>query len=167
MRFKPMSYWLFGTDICRTKACSTTSCTWVFASHAPGARTMTNLWRNSSLPLERCTLGRIFICKSSVSVFVPAIAHKISEDFGLQNAKRILEKYRPHVPCFNDDIQGTGCVTLAALMSAFHVSGTKMEEARIVIFGAGSAGTGIAAQIADAIAMETHKSKAEASKQIW
>jgi malate dehydrogenase (oxaloacetate-decarboxylating) len=100
-------------------------------------------------------------------VFVPAIAHKISEDFGLQNAKRILDKYRPHVPCFNDDIQGTGCVTLAALMSAFHVSGTKMEEARIVIFGAGSAGTGIAAQIADAIAMETHKSKAEASKQIW
>ncbi|KAG2419831.1 hypothetical protein HFD88_004628 [Aspergillus terreus] len=89
------------------------------------------------------------------------------EDFGLQNAKRILDKYRPHVPCFNDDIQGTGCVTLAALMSAFHVSGTKMEEARIVIFGAGSAGTGIAAQIADAIAMETHKSKAEASKQIW
>ncbi|KAL4897407.1 hypothetical protein BDV59DRAFT_167655 [Aspergillus ambiguus] len=89
------------------------------------------------------------------------------EDFGLQNAKRILDRYRSQVPCFNDDIQGTGCVTLAALMAAFHVSGIKMQDARIVIFGSGSAGTGIAEQIVDAIAMETHKSKSEASRQIW
>jgi malate dehydrogenase (oxaloacetate-decarboxylating) len=69
--------------------------------------------------------------------------------------------------CFNDDIQGTGCVTLAALMAALHVSDVKLQDVRIVIFGSGSAGTGIAQQIADTIVTETHKSKDEAAKQIW
>ena len=89
------------------------------------------------------------------------------EDFGLANARRILDKYRPHIPCFNDDVQGTGCVTLAAIMAGLHVSKVKLEEMRVVIFGAGSAGTGIADQIRDAIAADTHKSKDEATKQIW
>ena len=40
-----------------------------------------------------------------------------SEDFGLPNARRLLDKYRPHLPCFNDDVQGTGCVTLAAILA--------------------------------------------------
>lgn len=69
--------------------------------------------------------------------------------------------------CFNDDIQGTGCVTLAALMAALHVSDVKLQDVRIVIFGSGSAGTGIAQQIADTIVTETRKSKDEAAKQIW
>lgn len=90
-----------------------------------------------------------------------------SEDFGLQNAKRILDRYRPHIACFNDDIQGTGCVTLAALLAALHVSKVKLNDVRVVCFGAGSAGTGIAAQIRDAIAAESNKSKDEALKQIW
>ncbi|KAF7122157.1 hypothetical protein CNMCM5793_000113 [Aspergillus hiratsukae] len=89
------------------------------------------------------------------------------EDFGLHNAKRLLDEFRPHMACFNDDIQGTGCVTLAALMAALHVSDVKLQDVRIVIFGSGSAGTGIAQQIADTIATETHKSKDEAAKQIW
>ncbi|PGH28598.1 malate dehydrogenase (oxaloacetate-decarboxylating) [[Emmonsia] crescens] len=89
------------------------------------------------------------------------------EDFGLQNAKRILDRYRPHIACFNDDIQGTGCVTLAALLAALHVSKVKLNDVRVVCFGAGSAGTGIAAQIRDAIAAESNKSKDEALKQIW
>ncbi|OJJ66619.1 hypothetical protein ASPBRDRAFT_137776 [Aspergillus brasiliensis CBS 101740] len=89
------------------------------------------------------------------------------EDFGLHNAKRILDKFKSRIPCFNDDIQGTGCVTLAALLSGFHVGGIKLEDARVVVFGSGSAGTGIAEQLADTIATETHKSKEEASKQIW
>ncbi|PYH30742.1 NAD-dependent malic enzyme [Aspergillus neoniger CBS 115656] len=89
------------------------------------------------------------------------------EDFGLHNAKRILDKFKSCIPCFNDDIQGTGCVTLAALLSGFHVGGIKLEDARVVVFGSGSAGTGIAEQLADTIATETHKSKEEASKQIW
>ncbi|KAJ5638558.1 hypothetical protein N7528_000948 [Penicillium herquei] len=89
------------------------------------------------------------------------------EDFGLNNAKRILDKYRSQIPCFNDDIQGTGCVTLAAMLAALHVSEVKLEDVRIVIFGSGTAGTGIADQIADTIATETRKSKEDASKQIW
>ncbi|RAH49496.1 NAD-dependent malic enzyme [Aspergillus brunneoviolaceus CBS 621.78] len=89
------------------------------------------------------------------------------EDFGLHNAKRILDKFRSEIPCFNDDIQGTGCVTLAALMAALHVSKVKMEDVRIVVYGSGSAGTGIAAQIADTIENEAGKPKEEARKQIW
>ncbi|KAJ5356938.1 Malic enzyme NAD-binding [Penicillium concentricum] len=89
------------------------------------------------------------------------------EDFGLNNARRILDRYQSQIPCFNDDIQGTGCVTLAAMLSALQVSQIKLEDVRVVIFGSGTAGTGIADQISDTIATETRKSKDEASKQIW
>ncbi|CCF40117.1 malic enzyme [Colletotrichum higginsianum] len=89
------------------------------------------------------------------------------EDFGLDNARRILDRYRPHIPCFNDDIQGTGCVTLAAIMAALHVSKLKLSDLRLVIFGAGSAGVGIADQVRDAIAAEGNIDKKEAAKQIW
>lgn len=89
------------------------------------------------------------------------------EDFGLHNARRILDKYTPQIACFNDDVQGTGCVTLAAVMSALHVSKVKWEDVRFVLFGAGTAGTGIADQIKDAIAVETNKSKEDAGRQIW
>jgi malate dehydrogenase (oxaloacetate-decarboxylating) len=89
------------------------------------------------------------------------------EDFGLNNARRILDKYTPQIACFNDDVQGTGCVTLAAIMAAFKVSGTRWEEARFLMFGSGSAGTGIADQIKDAISEHTGKSDEEAGQQIW
>lgn len=58
-------------------------------------------------------------------------------------------------------------MTLAALMAALHVSKVKMEDVRIVVYGSGSAGTGIAAQIADTIENEAGKPKEEARKQIW
>ena len=89
------------------------------------------------------------------------------EDFGLHNARRILDRYQPKIACFNDDVQGTGCVTLAAVMAASHVSKVKMGDLRFVMFGAGTAGTGIADQIKDAIAVDTSKSKDEAGHQIW
>ncbi|KAN0093474.1 hypothetical protein V8E51_016658 [Hyaloscypha variabilis] len=89
------------------------------------------------------------------------------EDFGLPNARRILDRYRPEIPCFNDDVQGTGCVTLAAIMAGLHVSKLKLEDMRMVVFGAGTAGTGIADQVRDAIAADSGKSKEEAAKQIW
>lgn len=89
------------------------------------------------------------------------------EDFGLENAKRIFDRYRPHIACFNDDIQGTGCVTLAAIMAALHVCGVKLTDIRMLVFGSGSAGMGIADQVGDAIVTETDKSKEEAAKQIW
>lgn len=90
-----------------------------------------------------------------------------SEDFGLPNARRILDKYQSQIPCFNDDIQGTGCVTLAAMLAALHVSDVKIDDVRVVVFGSGTAGTGIADQIADTIVTQTNKSKEKASKQIW
>ncbi|OJD12851.1 hypothetical protein AJ78_06614 [Emergomyces pasteurianus Ep9510] len=89
------------------------------------------------------------------------------EDFGLHNAKRILDRHQSHIACFNDDIQGTGCVTLAALLAALHVSKIELSDVRVICFGAGSAGTGIAAQIRDAIAAESNESKDEALNQIW
>jgi malate dehydrogenase (oxaloacetate-decarboxylating) len=82
-------------------------------------------------------------------------------------ARRILDKYRPQMACFNDDVQGTGCVTLAAIMAGLHVSGLKLEDMRMVVFGSGTAGTGIADQVRDAIAADSGKSKEDAAKQIW
>ncbi|KAF2875835.1 hypothetical protein BDV95DRAFT_591264 [Massariosphaeria phaeospora] len=108
-----------------------------------------------------------------VSTFVSACrkrypkAYLHFEDFGVTNARRILDKYTPEIACFNDDVQGTGCVTLAAVMTAFEVSGVKWDEARFVMFGSGSAGTGIADQVKDAISHYTDKSKEEAGRQIW
>ncbi|RDW82741.1 putative NAD-dependent malic enzyme [Coleophoma cylindrospora] len=89
------------------------------------------------------------------------------EDFGLPNARRLLDHYRPSIPCFNDDVQGTGCVTLAAMTAGMHVSGLKMTDMRMVIFGSGTAGTGIADQVRDAIAADSGISKEDAAKQIW
>ncbi|EOD48591.1 putative malate protein [Neofusicoccum parvum UCRNP2] len=89
------------------------------------------------------------------------------EDFGLPNARRILDSYTPKIACFNDDVQGTGCVTLAAIMSAMKIADIKYQDLRVVMFGAGTAGTGIADQIKDAIAVSTEKSKEEAGAQIW
>ncbi|PTB66021.1 malate dehydrogenase [Trichoderma citrinoviride] len=89
------------------------------------------------------------------------------EDFGTKNARRLLELYRPKIACFNDDVQGTGCVTLAAIMAALHASKQKLSDSRIVIFGAGSAGVGIADQVRDAIATEQNISHEKASQQIW
>lgn len=50
-------------------------------------------------------------------------------------ARRILDKYRPQMACFNDDVQGTGCVTLAAILAGLHISKVKLEEMRVVVFG--------------------------------
>lgn len=58
-------------------------------------------------------------------------------------------------------------MTLAAILSALHISKLKLAEMRVLIFGSGTAGIGIADQIRDAIASETGKSKGDAAKQIW
>lgn len=73
------------------------------------------------------------------------------EDFGRGNARRILDQFQDELCTFNDDIQGTGAVTLAALLAACDVTSTNIEDQRIVVFGAGSAGTGISDQIIDAM----------------
>ncbi|KAJ0163581.1 NAD-dependent malic enzyme, mitochondrial [Colletotrichum tanaceti] len=103
--------------------------------------------------------------KASRRLYPRAYIH--FEDFGLGNARRILDRYRPHIPCFNDDVQGTGCVALAAIMSALSVSKQKLSDLRLVVFGAGSAGVGVADQVRDAIAAQGNIDKKEAAKQIW
>ncbi len=69
------------------------------------------------------------------------------EDIGVANARRLLDRYRHQRLSFNDDIQGTGAVNLAAVLAATRAIGIKMSGHRIVIFGAGTAGTGIADQL--------------------
>lgn len=76
------------------------------------------------------------------------------EDFGRENARRNLERFQDKICTFNDDMQGTGVVTLSAILAAVRASGTKITEQRIVVFGAGTAGTGIADQIRDAMVHE-------------
>ena len=66
------------------------------------------------------------------------------EDFALPNARRLLDRYRDRLCTFNDDIQGTAAVALSAVMAAGQVAAVPLNEQRIVILGAGSAGTGIA-----------------------
>ena len=72
------------------------------------------------------------------------------EDFGRGNARRILDEFQDKICTFNDDIQGTGAVTLAALLAATDITGINFEKHKIVVYGAGSAGTGISDQIVDA-----------------
>jgi malate dehydrogenase (oxaloacetate-decarboxylating) len=88
------------------------------------------------------------------------------EDFAPGNGRRILEKYRNRICTFNDDMQGTGAITLAAAISAFRICGTPLRNQRVVIFGAGTAGIGIADQIRDAM-MREGLSKEEATSHFW
>lgn len=98
-------------------------------------------------------------------LFPNAIIH--FEDFGLNNAYKFLEKYKDKIPMFNDDIQGTGAVALAALLAAIKASGQKLEDQRIVIYGAGSAGMGIAAQVQDGLQLLSGLSRQEAARRFW
>ena len=66
------------------------------------------------------------------------------EDFGATNARRILNKYADQVCTFNDDMQGTAATVLAAAFSAVRAAGTRIRDQRVVIYGAGTAGLGIA-----------------------
>lgn len=87
------------------------------------------------------------------------------EDFQNTHAFALLDKYRERIPCFNDDIQGTASVVVTGFYSAMRVLGQKLSEQRILFLGAGSAATGIAHLLADAM-VEEGTSREDALKQI-
>jgi malate dehydrogenase (oxaloacetate-decarboxylating) len=109
-------------------------------------------WRH-----ERIT-GQAYL--DFVDKFVTCIKRKLPnvllqwEDFAKPHARPILDRYRDSLCTFNDDIQGTAAVTLGALYKAMKVTKKKFSDQQVVILGAGSAGTGIAEYILEAMVTE-------------
>jgi malate dehydrogenase (oxaloacetate-decarboxylating) len=107
-----------------------------------------------------------------IEAFVNAVNEKFPrvllqwEDFSKHNAPRLLERYRHQLCTFNDDIQGTGAVTVAGLLAAMNVAGERLSNQRIVILGAGSSAIGISDQIVAAIS-EDGVNPADARANIW
>jgi malate dehydrogenase (oxaloacetate-decarboxylating) len=102
--------------------------------------------------------------QTATKLFPHALLHW--EDFGAANARRILQRYADQVCTFNDDMQGTAAVVLAAAFAAARATGTRMADQRVVIHGAGTAGMGIAdvfrdVMVADGLAPE------EATRRFW
>jgi len=97
-------------------------------------------------------------------LFPQAILH--FEDFGPINARKILRTYGEDYCIFNDDVQGTGAVVVAAVYGGCHVTGTPMRDQKTVVFGAGTAGIGIADQIRDAMVADGASAE-HAASQIW
>ena len=87
------------------------------------------------------------------------------EDWAGVDAVRLLDRYRDQVCCYNDDIQGTAGAALVGIFSALRVTGGKLKDQRVLFLGAGSAGTGIAGMIVEAMVLEG-LSKAEAQARI-
>jgi malate dehydrogenase (oxaloacetate-decarboxylating) len=104
--------------------------------------------------------------------FVKAITRKFPnvliqwEDFAKNQARTLLDKYRNECCSFNDDIQGTAAVTLAGLLAGIKANQEKLTDQQIVIYGAGSAGTGIADQLVVAM-QKMGLSAKEAASHIW
>ncbi|HOA72780.1 MAG TPA: NAD-dependent malic enzyme [Phycisphaerae bacterium] len=88
------------------------------------------------------------------------------EDFATVQARTILDRYRDQLCTFNDDIQGTAAVTLAAILCALQRTGGRLAEQRIVLVGAGSAGLGIAEEVVKALAEEGVPA-AQAKRACW
>jgi len=89
---------------------------------------------------------------AATKLFPHAMLHW--EDFGASNARRILNKYADQCRTFNDDMQGTAAVVLAAAFAAVRATGTRMRDQRVVIHGAGTAGLGIADMMRDVMIRE-------------
>jgi malate dehydrogenase (oxaloacetate-decarboxylating) len=102
--------------------------------------------------------------QTASSRFPNALLH--FEDFGADNARRILVTYRDKYRIFNDDMQGTGVIAMAGLYSALKVTGTRWRDQRVVVFGGGTAGIGIADQIHDQMVRDGLDRK-QATRQIW
>ena len=107
-----------------------------------------------------------------IEAFVDAVKQKFPdvllqwEDFSKQNAARLLERYRDRLCTFNDDIQGTGAVTVAGILAAMKVLQADLAAQRIVILGAGSSAIGISQQIVSAM-LRAGCSIDEAKHELW
>lgn len=97
-------------------------------------------------------------------LFPHAILH--FEDFGPANARKVLQTYGNDYLVFNDDMQGTGAVVLAAVHGGCAVTGLPLRDQRVVVFGAGTAGLGVADQIRDAMIADGATAE-QATAQIW
>ena len=97
-------------------------------------------------------------------LFPRAILH--FEDFGPLNARRILQTYGDDYCVFNDDVQGTGAVVVAAVHGGAHVTGVPLSDQKTIVFGAGTAGIGVADQIRDAM-VDDGATVEQATSQIW
>ncbi|HXZ06183.1 MAG TPA: NAD-dependent malic enzyme [Ktedonobacteraceae bacterium] len=120
--------------------------------------------RHSRIRGERYDVFIDAYVKNASKLFPHALLHW--EDFGPGNGRRILEKYRDQVCTFNDDMQGTGAITLAAIYTAMKVIGSSLRGQRVVIFGSGTAGTGNADTLRAAMIREG-LSKEEATRNFW
>ncbi|OGT32199.1 MAG: NAD-dependent malic enzyme [Gammaproteobacteria bacterium RIFCSPHIGHO2_12_FULL_35_23] len=107
-----------------------------------------------------------------IDLFVSAVRKKLPaiylhwEDFGRDNARKNLERYRKKMLTFNDDMQGTGATALSCVLSGVQATGQKMQDQRVVFFGAGTAGVGIADQVCAALTRQG-LSEVEARAKIW
>ena len=107
-----------------------------------------------------------------VDAFVQAVKRKLPnvllqfEDFAVQHAHPLLDTYRDQLCTFNDDIQGTAAVTVGTLLAATKVSGRALKDHNVVMFGAGSAGCGIAEQMVAAM-VKQGLSNAEARQRFF
>jgi len=99
-----------------------------------------------------------------MNAFPNALLHW--EDLGNINARHIMQEYGNNILTFNDDIQGTGVVTLSAVLKAVKITGTSLKDHRVLVFGPGSAGIGNADQIHSAMMLEG-LSKDEAYNNFW
>ena len=102
--------------------------------------------------------------KVAAELFPHALLH--FEDFGPSNARRILVQNRDKYRIFNDDMQGTGAIVMAAVFSGLKVTKQTFAEQRLVVYGAGTAGTGMADQISAAMERDG-LSREEAKKRVW
>ncbi len=101
---------------------------------------------------------------AATKLFPQAMLHW--EDFGASNARRILNKYASRVCTFNDDMQGTAAVVLAAAVAGVKAAGARMRDQRVVIHGAGTAGIGIADMMREAMLQEG-LTEQEATARFW
>ena len=107
-----------------------------------------------------------------IETFVEAVKQKFPrvllqwEDFSKHNASRLLDRYRNRLCTFNDDIQGTGAVTVAGLLAAMKLLDSKLGEQRFVILGAGSSAIGICDQIIAAMLQEGY-SEHGGKQKLW